>query len=80
MEGEATPTRSVPLPMVEEEEEEEGEEGEAEEEEAGGGPPTWGPWPPRHFEFLLKVLKWNQLSLIHFINVIAAGNFSHNCK
>ena len=37
MEGEATPTRSVPLPMVEEEEEEEGEEGEAEEEEAGGG-------------------------------------------
>ena len=37
MEGEATPTRSVPLPMVEEEEEEEGEEGEAEEEEARGG-------------------------------------------
>ena len=37
VEGEATPTRSVPLPMVEEEEEEEGEEGEAEEEEAGGG-------------------------------------------
>ena len=36
MEGEATPTRNVPLPMVEEEEEEEGEEGEAEEEEAGG--------------------------------------------
>ena len=76
MEGEATPTRSVPLPMVEEEEE---EEGEAEEEEAGGGG-LWWPWPPRHFEFLLKVLKWNQLSLIHFINVIAAGNFSHNCK
>ena len=64
--------------MVEEEEEEEGEEGEAEEEEAGGG--MWWPWPPSHFEFLLKVLKWNQLSLIHFINVIAAGNFSHNCK
>ena len=75
MEGEATPTRSVPLPMVEEE----GEEGEAEEEEAGGGG-MWWPWPPRHFEFLLKVLKWNQLSLVHFINVIAAGNFSHNCK
>ena len=37
MEGEATPTWSVPLPMVEEEEEEEGEEGEAEEEEARGG-------------------------------------------
>ena len=65
--------------MVEEEEEEEGEEEEAEEEEAGGGG-MWWPWPPRHFEFLLKVLKWNQLSLIHFINVIAAGNFSHNCK
>ena len=79
MEGEATPTRSVPLPMAEEEEEEEGEEGEAEEEEAGGGG-MWWPWPSRHFEFLLKVLKWNQLSLIHFINVIAAGNFSHNCK
>ena len=80
MEGEATPTRSVPLPMVEEEEEEEGEEGEAAEEGGAGGGGMWWPWPPRHFEFLLKVLKWNQLSLIHFINVIAAGNFSHNCK
>ena len=44
MEREATPTRSVPLPMVEEEEEEEGEEGEAEEEEAGGGGEMWWPW------------------------------------
>ena len=41
MEGEATPTRSVPLPMVEEEEEEEGEEGEAEEEEAMATTSLW---------------------------------------
>ena len=38
------------------------------------------PWPPHHFEFLLKVLKWNQLSFIQFVNVIAVGKFYHNCK
>ena len=39
-----------------------------------------GQGPPCHFEFLLKVLKWNHLSLIHLIIVIAADKFSHNCK
>ena len=55
---------------------EEDEEEEEEVEEIGKGVP----WAPRHFEFLLKVLNWNQLSLIHFINITAVDKFSHNCK
>ena len=45
VEGEATPTRSVPLPVEEKEEESE----EARE------------WPcsPHHLKFLFKILKWN---------------------
>ena len=82
MEGEATPTRSVPLPVKEKEEETE----EAREKEKGGASwwwprgCTWWPCSPRHLKFLFKILKWNQLSLIHFIDVIAADKFSYNCK
>ena len=81
MEGEATPTRSVPLPVEEKEEETE----EAREEEEG----TLWWWPrgcvwwscsPHHLKFLFKILKWDQLSLTHFIDVIAADKFSYICK
>ena len=83
MEGEATPRRSVPLPVDEKEEETE----EAREEGeggivviAGGGGCTWWPCSSSHFKFSLKILKWNQLFLIHFVDVIVADKFSYNCK
>ena len=69
MKGEATLTRSVPFSMEHIKKEEEEEEDEEKEEVARGW--MWWPWLPCHFEFLLKILKWNQLYLIHFINVIA---------
>ena len=58
VEGEATPTRSVPLPVEEKEEE-------SEEAREGGivvGRPrgcTWWPCSPHHLKFLFKILKWN---------------------
>ena len=81
MEGEATPTRSVPLPVKEKEEETE----EAREKEKGGivvvakgvymvAMLTTSP------KIFIQILKWNQLPLIHFIDVIATDKFSYNCK
>ena len=57
VEGEATPTRSVPLPVEEKEEE-------SEEAREGGivvvaRGCTWLPCSPHHLKLLFKILKWN---------------------